>query len=35
MSDRVKGRRDWLAILSLGFGIDCKGKRRKPTWELS
>ena len=28
----VKGRRDWSAILSLGFNIDRNGKRRKPVW---
>ena len=28
----VTGRRDWPAILSLGFNIDRNGKRRKPTW---
>jgi fatty-acid desaturase len=28
----VKGRRDWPAVLSLGFNIDRHGKRRKPVW---
>jgi fatty-acid desaturase len=28
----VKGRRDWPAILSLGFNTDRNGKRRKPAW---
>ncbi len=30
--DPRAGRRDWLSILSLGFGIDRNGKRRKPLW---
>jgi hypothetical protein len=32
MSDRAQGRRDWAAIVSLGFSTDGNGKRRKPTW---
>jgi hypothetical protein len=28
----VKGRRDWPAVLLLGFSIDRNGKRRKPVW---
>jgi len=32
MPTLVKGRRDWPAILSLGFNIDRNGKRRKPVW---
>ena len=32
MSARVKGRRDWAAVLSLGFNTDPHGKRRKPVW---
>jgi fatty-acid desaturase len=28
----VKGRRDWPAVLSLGFNIDRHGNRRKPVW---
>ena len=28
----VKGRRDWPAVLSLGFNIDRNGNRRKPVW---
>jgi hypothetical protein len=32
MSALVKGRRDWPAVLSLGFSIDRNGKRRKPVW---
>jgi len=32
MSNRAQGRRDWPAILSLGFNTDANGNRRKPTW---
>ena len=32
MSALVKGKRDWPAVLSLGFSIDRNGKRRKPVW---
>ena len=32
MSALAKGRRDWPAVLSLGFNIDRNGKRRKPVW---
>ena len=32
MSALVKGRRDWPAVLSLGFNIDRNGNRRKPVW---
>jgi fatty-acid desaturase len=28
----VKSRRDWPAVLSLGFNIDRNGNRRKPVW---
>jgi hypothetical protein len=32
MSALVKGRRDWPAVVSLGFSIDRNGNRRKPVW---
>ncbi len=32
MANPVEGRRDWLAVLSLGFSVDRDGKRRKPVW---
>ena len=32
MPTLAKSRRDWPAVLSLGFNIDRNGRRRKPIW---